>query len=155
MCTVLVRAIGLFITQHQIPVQPNSNFQLLYDGLGWCREEMLYTSGTIQETSIVGRRVGHAMPDVLIEQAYSDALQRFRDRTDLGEDVDAIRVLIDHALQPAHLTFDPLEALQVTVLVHGVPVDRGCAFVAHRLEHTRRGYRLMGHREVVLYPLWV
>ena len=58
MCTVLVRAIGLFITQHQIPVQPNSNFQLLYDGLGWCREEMLYTSGTIQETSIVGRRVG-------------------------------------------------------------------------------------------------
>ena len=58
MCTVLVRAIGLFITQHQGPVQPNSNFQLLYDGLGWYLEKILYTSVIVQETSIMGRRVG-------------------------------------------------------------------------------------------------
>ena len=43
---------------------------------------------------------------------------------DLGEDVDAIRVIGDHSLQPSHLALDPGETTQVLVLVQGVTAHR-------------------------------
>jgi hypothetical protein len=44
---------------------------------------------------------------VLVEQTDRDALERASDRGDLGEDVDAIRVVVDHPLEAADLALDP------------------------------------------------
>ena len=57
---------------------------------------------------------------VLVEQAEPDALQRLGDRRDLGEHVDAVLVVLDHPLQPAHLAFDAAQPAEVVVLADGV-----------------------------------
>src|SRR4029453_11962648 len=46
-------------------------------------------------------------------------------RADLGEDLDAVRVLLDHALEAANLTFDALQPLEVVVLVYRVTTHYG------------------------------
>ena len=56
----------------------------------------------------------------LVEEPDGDRLEGLGDGRDLGEHVDAVRVLVDHALQPAHLALDAPEALHVVVLVHRV-----------------------------------
>jgi hypothetical protein len=61
---------------------------------------------------------------MLVEQAQTDPLERLRDRDDLGEDVDAVLVLVDHALQPADLTLDAAQPVPVVVLVHRVAPHR-------------------------------
>ena len=60
---------------------------------------------------IVGSGIGHTVADVLVEEADGDALQGFGDCADLGEDVDAVRVFVDHSLKPTDLAFDALESL--------------------------------------------
>ena len=51
-----------------------------------------------------------------------DLLERRRDGRDLGQDVDAVAVVLDHPLDPAHLPLDPVQALDERVLVLGVAV---------------------------------
>src|SRR3954453_14973054 len=63
-----------------------------------------------------------ARTQVLLEQAERDRLQRLRHRRDLGEDVDAVLLVLDHALQAAGLALDPPEALEVVVLAVDVAV---------------------------------
>ncbi len=63
-------------------------------------------------------------------------MQGLVDGGDLGEDVDAVDVLVDHALDAAYLPFDAAQALEVGVLVGSVAVVVfclvGCAvFFAH------------------------
>jgi hypothetical protein len=53
---------------------------------------------------------------MFIDEAHADALERLCHGADLGEDIDAVRVLIDHALDPAHLAFDPFQACREFVL---------------------------------------
>jgi hypothetical protein len=60
--------------------------------------------------------------EVLIEQRERDRLQCLGGRGDLGEDVDAVLVLVDHPLQAADLPLDPPQPLEVVVLVVGVSV---------------------------------
>ena len=72
-----------------------------------------------------GHRAGHAVAEVLVEQADGDALQRLRGRRHLGQDVDAVLVVLDHPLQSAHLTFDAAQPLQVVVALHRVAAGRG------------------------------
>ena len=36
---------------------------------------------------------------------------------DLGQDVDAVAILVDHPLDAAHLAFDPVQALDEQILV--------------------------------------
>ena len=73
---------------------------------------------TVVGHPLAGRRgVGHAVPEVLVEQPDRHALEGSRRRRDLGQDVDAVGVLVDHALQPAHLALDAPEALQDVGLV--------------------------------------
>ena len=53
-----------------------------------------------------------------VEQLEGHGLQRFRRGRDLGEHVDAVGVLVDHPLQPAHLSLDaPQSALHRVLLV--------------------------------------
>src|SRR5215213_3793818 len=57
-----------------------------------------------------------AVAHVLLEQAQRDRLERLRHRRDLGEDVDAVLLVLDHALQTAGLALDPPEAGEVVGL---------------------------------------
>src|SRR5204862_2691403 len=63
--------------------------------------------------------VGDAMGQVIVEQFDGDRLQRLGGGRDLVEDLDAVLVLVDHALKAADLTLDPAEAL-----LHGLLVVR-------------------------------
>jgi hypothetical protein len=75
-----------------------------------------------------------AVARVLAEQGQGDLVERRLGRRDLGEDVDAVALLLDHPLQAADLARDPPQPVLDLVLV----VD-----VAGVL-------RVLGH----LAPLW-
>ena len=60
-------------------------------------------------------RIAYAVAYVLVDQAQPDTLERLGDRTDLRQHVDAVRVVVDHPLEPADLTLDPPEAGEVLV----------------------------------------
>src|SRR3954464_42643 len=53
---------------------------------------------------------------VLVEQAERHLVQRRLHGGDLGEDVDAVAVVGDHALDPADLALDAAKALEELVL---------------------------------------
>ncbi len=59
----------------------------------------------------LGERVGDAVRKVLVEQLEGDGLQRPGRRRDLGQYVDAVRVVVDHALHAPYLTFDAAQPL--------------------------------------------
>ena len=60
--------------------------------------------------------------EVFAEQAESDRLQRARHRGHLGQDIDAVLLLLDHLLQAAGLPLDAAQSLKVVVLVGNVAV---------------------------------
>ena len=62
------------------------------------------------------------MADVLFEQVQGDGVERLGDRGNLGEDVDAVLVFVDHAGNATDLPFDAAQALEVRLLVRGVTV---------------------------------
>src|SRR5258708_7577605 len=65
-----------------------------------------------------GRRNGLGAP----RAAEGDSLQGLGRRGYLGEDIDAVLVLVDHPLQAADLALDAAQALEVDVLVVGITV---------------------------------
>src|SRR3546814_7862658 len=75
------------------------------------------------------------MSDVLVEEPDGDGLEGFGDGADLGEDVDAVGVFVDHATDAADLAFDAVEALGVVVLGDGVAAGGG---FGHRAWNLRR-----------------
>jgi len=68
-----------------------------------------------------GGRAGDAVTEMVPEQQHGDALERAGHGGDLGEHVDAVRVVVDHALQSPDLTFDAAQARQHGRSVFGVP----------------------------------
>lgn len=82
--------------------------------------------------------VDEAFADADLEQAHGHALQRLGNRADLGQHVDAVGVLVDHALQAANLALDAPEALAVVVLVHRVTAHAASQARCTR-HHTGRG----------------
>ena len=58
---------------------------------------MAFVASSMQAARLLvlaaGCGAGHAVAEVLVEQADGDALQRLRRRRDLGEDVDAVLVV--------------------------------------------------------------
>ena len=62
------------------------------------------------------------MADVLFEQVQGDGVERLRDRGNLGEDVDAVFIFVDHAGDAADLPFDAAQSLEVRLFVGGVTV---------------------------------
>src|SRR4051794_12527115 len=59
---------------------------------------------------------------VVLEQSHGDGVQRALGGGDLGEDVDAIRVLVDHPLKAADLPLYPAQPPEQGLLVTGVAV---------------------------------
>ena len=68
------------------------------------------------------RRIHHAVAQVVVEQSDGDRLERTGQRADLGEDVDAVLLVLDHLVDAAGLPLDALEAVEVLVLVGDVAV---------------------------------
>src|SRR6478735_9019144 len=64
--------------------------------------------------------IDDAVGDVVLEQAEAHRLQRLGDGADLGQDVDAVGVGVDHLLHATHLPLDAAQPLQVVVLAAGV-----------------------------------
>src|SRR3954452_18282916 len=96
-----------------------------------------------------GEGAGDAMIDVLVEDLEAEALERGGDGADLGEDVDAVAVVGDHALDSAHLPLDPVQALDqrvllavVAVVVNGLLVGRGAHATPSLLLRKRRSRKL-------------
>lgn len=78
---------------------------------------------------ICGGGIDHAVVEVFIEETESDAAQRTGDRRDLGQDVDAVRALVDHAGEAADLSLDETEPFQVVVSVYDVAGHVRCPFL--------------------------
>src|SRR5207247_6394765 len=74
---------------------------------------------------------GDAVFDVLVEDLERERLERRIHSRDLGEDVDAVAVVLDHPLDPADLSFDPVQALDERALVFRVPVGLLLADLGH------------------------
>src|SRR4029079_17223999 len=66
--------------------------------------------------------VGDAVFEVVVQQAEGDTFQGGGEGGDLGEDVDAVLLFLDHPVDAAGLALDPLEAGQVAALVADVAV---------------------------------
>ena len=64
--------------------------------------------------------VGNAVRKVLIKQRQGYCFESSGGGGDLGEDVDAIGVFFNHALQPADLPFDATQALEMDRLDVGI-----------------------------------
>src|SRR5215207_7189974 len=94
------------------------------DGVGGLAELLLGLFAAVLRSG--EDAVGH----VVVQQPESDGLERLRHRRHLGEDVDAVLLLGDHALQATRLALDALEPTQVLVFVGDVAVMAGLG-VAH------------------------
>jgi hypothetical protein len=67
---------------------------------------------------------------VVVQQQHRDPAQGGVDRRDLGEDVDAVGVLVDQPLQPADLALDPAQTQLQLVLVRRIAAHRPLPFYA-------------------------
>src|SRR5690625_735104 len=72
-----------------------------------------------------GRGVDHAVAHVILEQSHGNPFQGFGQRRDLGEDVDAVPVLLHHPVDAPGLAFDPAQPREVAVLIQNVAVVVG------------------------------
>ena len=68
------------------------------------------------------RCVDDAVSEVIIKQGQCDRLQRTGQSAYLGEDIDAVLLLLDHPLHSADLTFDASDAVEVAVFTGHVAV---------------------------------
>src|SRR5215471_9338985 len=76
----------------------------------------------VRDVAALGDCLGNAVSQVVFEQAKCHRLQRPGRRGHLGEDVDAVLVVLDHLLQAADLALDPAQPPEVVFLVRGVSV---------------------------------
>src|SRR5687768_10676208 len=83
------------------------------------------------------QRAGDAVAHVVVEDLEGETLERRRDRPDLGEDVDAVPLVLDHALDAPHLPFDPVQALDERILVLDVAVGHVRASLGLRKRRSR------------------
>src|SRR5688500_2698684 len=90
------------------------------------------------------RRFDDAVAHVLLEQAEGDRLQRLRHRRDLRQDVDAVLLVLDHALKAAGLALDAAEPLEVVVLAADVAVLVGSTAVLVDARHAGPPVRAAG-----------
>ena len=62
------------------------------------------------------------MAEVFVKQTKGNRLERVGGGRDLGQDVDAVLLLLDHLLQAAGLSLDPAQPLEVVLLAADVAV---------------------------------
>ena len=80
---------------------------------------------SVRSSRSVALGADHAVARVFVEQAEGDLVDRRLDGGDLGEDVDAVAVLVDHPLEAADLAGDPAQAVLDLVLVVDVAAADG------------------------------
>ena len=78
-----------------------------------------------------GERAGDAVLHVILEHLDPDRLEGGVDGSELGENVDAVAVVLDHLGDASHLPLDPGEPLQELLLVRCVAVGPGRRFRRH------------------------
>src|SRR5580704_15389231 len=89
----------------------------------------------------LGDGLRDAVPQMVFQQAQRHRLQRLGHRRDLGQDVDAVLVVLDHLLQPADLALDPAQPLEVVLFVLGVSVHAASALTVSSRYYTPVGYK--------------
>src|SRR5665647_2819768 len=82
-------------------------------------------------------RIFDAGTEVVVEERESERLERLGDCRDLGEDVDAVLVVVDHLLQAANLALDAAQPVEVRGL--GLVSARRGDF-SHVTHYTRTRY---------------
>ena len=92
----------------------------------------------------VAGRVDDAAAQVLLEQPERDRLQRLGRGAHLGQHVDAVLVLFDHARDAANLSLDAAQPLEIVV-----PVRRCIRACGH---DTPRGYRRQPAQPAMISP---
>src|SRR4051794_20636518 len=103
--------------------------------------------------------IDDAVARVVVEQPQRDLVERGLDRGDLGQHIDAVAVLVDHALDAADLTLDAAQALEELVLGGGVAARLGAG--GHAVSIPPRGVenratpsRGLDWRSCSLLPRW-
>src|SRR5664279_4381285 len=86
-------------------------------------------------------RILDAGTEVVVQQREGERLERFGDRGDLGEDVDAVLVVCNHLLQAADLALDAAQPVEVRGL--GLVSARRGDF-SHVTHYTRTRYESPG-----------
>src|SRR6185437_5895198 len=76
----------------------------------------------LRVVAALGDGTRDAVTQVLVEQIQDDRTQGAVDGADLGEDIDAVLVLLDHPGDAAHLALDAPQPLGVVVLLLRIPV---------------------------------
>src|SRR6266540_2229000 len=100
---------------------------------GYGRNEFLDLAVALAPLEALPDAVAH----VVIQKAHADRLQGCRHRVELGEDVDAVLILVDHALQASDLSLDAPQTRLEILLVHRVPVHS--SLLASNCPHAFRG----------------
>jgi hypothetical protein len=67
-----------------------------------------------------------AVTDMAVQQSESDLVQRCSDCIDLGHDVDAVAIFLDHPCDASDLTLDPGETRQEFLFRCGVSACLRC-----------------------------
>lgn len=67
------------------------------------------------------QRLGHAVRETVVEEVHCDCLEHAGRRRDLIEDVDAVLLFVDHALEATGLTLDSIESSLNGCLLVDVP----------------------------------
>src|SRR5215204_3328823 len=78
----------------------------------------------VRDAAALRNRICDAVRQVVVQQCERDGLQRPRGRGNLRQHVDAIGLVVDHALQPAHLALDLAQPREHRVLVLDVTGHR-------------------------------
>src|SRR5687767_14427188 len=82
----------------------------------------------------------HAVRDMTFEQSDRDRLQRLGRGRDLRQDVDTVRILLDHPVDAPDLPLDPAQPAEQGLLVRAVPVRRRLLALRHASYPTPLGY---------------
>src|SRR5882757_3093166 len=94
----------------------------------------------------LGDGAGHAVIEVLVEQVQRHRPQRTVHGADLGKDVDAVLVFLDHPRDATHLTLDAPQPLGVIVFLLRIAV---CS------RHLGPSSPSRYASDLILYPCWV
>src|SRR5215213_7725603 len=90
-------------------------------------------------------RIFDTVLDMVLEDLVLHAPECRPHRPDLGEDVDTVAILLDHARDPAHLALDPLQPVAAALLrvcSHSLVPYPPWVYLVSAEALSRRGMRL-------------
>ena len=76
------------------------------------------------------------MAHVVVEELDGNGVECLLDGGDLGEDVDAVAIVVNHLCDPANLAFDPRQTLSQWVFAGGVAAGLGVLCCRHSRDNS-------------------